>query len=96
MNNIDEHLFVGQCELKQPEGHIKGDYVDFQGEPYYCIQNFDQMPPFFMNLVSSSDQWMFISSTGGLTAGRRNAESSLFPYYDPNNHYLDGLYACRF
>ncbi|MBN1581255.1 MAG: hypothetical protein JXA89_11180 [Anaerolineae bacterium] len=39
------------------------------------------MPPFFMNLVSSSDHWMFISSTGGLSAGRRNAELALFPYY---------------
>jgi hypothetical protein len=39
------------------------------------------MRPFFMSLVSNSDHWMFISSNGGLTAGRKNAESSLFPYY---------------
>jgi hypothetical protein len=39
------------------------------------------MPPFFMNIVSSSDLWMYVSSTGGLSAGRRNAESALFPYY---------------
>ena len=38
------------------------------------------MPPFFMSLVSSADHWLFISSTGGLTAGRVNAESALFPY----------------
>ncbi len=39
------------------------------------------MPPFFyMSVVSSSDHWLFISSTGGLTAGRINAESALFPY----------------
>ena len=25
--------------------------------------------------------WMFIASNGGLTAGRKNAEFSLFPYY---------------
>jgi hypothetical protein len=38
------------------------------------------MPPFFMSLVSGADHWLFISSTGGLTAGRTNADSALFPY----------------
>ncbi|MBW7882533.1 MAG: hypothetical protein H3C34_07840 [Caldilineaceae bacterium] len=50
------------------------------GEPYYRICHYDQMSPFFMSLVSSSDHWLFISSTGGLTAGRQDANSSLFPY----------------
>ena len=31
--------------------------------------------------IVGADHWLFISSTGGLTAGRINAESSLFPYY---------------
>jgi hypothetical protein len=39
------------------------------------------MNPFFMSLVSGFDHWMFISSTGGLTAGRVSAEQALFPYY---------------
>ncbi len=39
------------------------------------------MQPFFMSIVSGSDHWMFISSTGGLSTGRANAESALFPYY---------------
>ncbi len=39
------------------------------------------MAPFFMSLVSSSNHWMFIASTGGLTAGRTNANHALFPYY---------------
>ncbi len=34
-----------------------------------------------MSLASDSDHWMFISSTGGLSAGRINPESALFPYY---------------
>lgn len=34
-----------------------------------------------MNIVSDSNHWMFISSNGGLTAGRKNNEYSLFPYY---------------
>ncbi|MEJ2279477.1 MAG: hypothetical protein P8Y70_17300 [Candidatus Lokiarchaeota archaeon] len=39
------------------------------------------MPPFFMSIVSSSNHWLFISSTGGLSAGRVSAEQALFPYY---------------
>ena len=34
-----------------------------------------------MSIVSGADHWMFISSTGALTAGRRNADLALFPYY---------------
>ncbi len=34
-----------------------------------------------MNIVSDSDHWMFISGNGGLTAGRKNPEYALFPYY---------------
>ena len=39
------------------------------------------MRPFFMSIVSNSDHWMFISSTGGLSAGRKNSNYALFPYY---------------
>ena len=57
------------------------DYVDIENEKFYKISNSDTMRPFFMSIVSDSDHWMFISSNGGLTAGRKNAEFSLFPYY---------------
>lgn len=33
-----------------------------------------------MSLVGASDHWMFISSAGALTCGRRDPDSSLFPY----------------
>lgn len=39
------------------------------------------MPAFFMSIVSGFDHWMFVSSSGGLSCGRGNPESSLFPYY---------------
>ncbi|WP_299781607.1 hypothetical protein [uncultured Formosa sp.] len=55
--------------------------VTLNGETYYKISNSDSMRPFFMSIVSDSNHWMFISSNGGLTAGRKNAESALFPYY---------------
>ena len=34
-----------------------------------------------MSIVSSSDHWLFVSSNGGLSAGRVNSEQALFPYY---------------
>jgi hypothetical protein len=55
--------------------------VELEGEQFLKISNSDQMRPFFMSIVSDSDHWMFISSNGGLTAGRKNAEFALFPYY---------------
>ena len=51
------------------------------GELYNKIENSHLMPEFMMSLTSSSNHWMFISSYGALTAGRRNADNSLFPYY---------------
>ncbi|MFK7904030.1 MAG: hypothetical protein AB8B69_02850, partial [Chitinophagales bacterium] len=55
--------------------------VTIENESYYKISNNDEMEPFFMSIVSDSNHWMFISSNGGLSAGRKNAENALFPYY---------------
>ena len=55
--------------------------VTLDEESYYKISNHDQMAPFLMSIVSDSNHWMFISSNGGLSAGRKNADHALFPYY---------------
>ena len=55
--------------------------VTINQDKFFKITNHDQMKPFFMSIVSDSNHWMFISSNGGLTAGRKNAEFALFPYY---------------
>ena len=47
---------------------------------YFQIENVDEMEPFFMNVVSGTDLWTFMSSNGGITAGRRSADWALFPY----------------
>ena len=57
------------------------EYVRIENENYYKISNSDSMRPFFMSIVSDSNHWMFISSNGGLSAGRKNSEYALFPYY---------------
>ena len=71
---------TGSSNYLPQQTKVNGKYITLQGEPYYYIENYDAMPPFFMSIVSSADHWMFISSTGGLTAGRINAESAIFPY----------------
>ena len=74
-------IFAGKSELKLNETTIKGKYVDLEGERFYKIENYHNMPPFFMSIVSDSDHWMFISSNGALSAGRKNPDNALFPYY---------------
>ena len=59
---------------------ISGDFVEFSGERFYLIRNVDQMEPFFVSVVSNVDHWLFVSSTGGLTAGRVSPKTALFPY----------------
>ncbi|MFV9551840.1 hypothetical protein [Algibacter sp. PT7-4] len=60
---------------------VASKLVTINGESYFKISNSNKMRPFFMSIVSDSNHWMFISSNGGLTAGRKNAEYALFPYY---------------
>jgi hypothetical protein len=60
---------------------VTGEFVTVPGlGEFYRIANYDELAPFFMSIVSSSDCWLFVSSTGGLTAGRRNQDHALFPY----------------
>lgn len=59
---------------------VVGQFINMQGERYYSIRNIQNMSPFFISLISDSDHWLFVSSTGGLTAGRVSPETALFPY----------------
>ncbi|NCF25561.1 MAG: hypothetical protein GWP60_13585 [Gammaproteobacteria bacterium] len=59
---------------------VSGEFVTLGGERYYAIRNVDRMAPFFISVISSADHWLFVSSTGGLTAGRVSPETALFPY----------------
>src|SRR5271157_6012241 len=81
MNQKLRPIFIGDTAQKPSAQGVKGEYVAMLGDIFYTIQNFDAMEPFFMSLVSSSNHWLFISSSGGLSAGRVSADESLFPYY---------------
>ena len=74
-------IHLGETAEKLNDAGVNGCYVTINGERFYKIENMDRMPAFFMSIVSDSDHWIFISSKGSLTAGRKNAENALFPYY---------------
>ena len=74
-------IYLGQQPLHQSRATTSGEEITISGETFYKITAVDRMRPFFMSIVSHSDHWMFISSTGGLTAGRKNSDFALFPYY---------------
>ncbi|MEQ8303082.1 MAG: hypothetical protein RIB47_06800 [Cyclobacteriaceae bacterium] len=67
-------------EVKNPDS-AQIAQVRIDSQTYYQISNVDKMRPFFMSIVSNSNHWMFIGSNGGLSAGRRDADNALFPYY---------------
>ena len=81
MTHTTRPIFIGETQQQQAQQDVSGEYVALLGDTFYRIHNYDAMPPFFMSVVSSSNHWLFISSTGGLSAGRVSAEQALFPYY---------------
>ncbi len=76
-----ENFFIGNNPVIAGKQEIKGQFVQIDDEKYYQIKNYDHMLPFFISLASDSNHWMYISSTGGLSAGRKNPDEALFPYY---------------
>jgi hypothetical protein len=82
-------IYLGNTELTTLGSEVEGQFVEIDNEKFYKISNFNQMSDFFMTIVSDSDHWMFISSNGSLSAGRKDRNNALFPYYtvDKINDY---------
>ena len=76
-----DSIFFGDAKLNYGEKEVSGKYAIIDGEDFFLIENYSKMRPFFMTIVSANDHWLFIASNGGLSAGRKNPEQSLFPYY---------------
>jgi hypothetical protein len=73
---------LNMCAADIPAGSdtVSGEFLTIGDERFYAIRNVDRMQPFFISVISNSDHWLFVSSTGGLTAGRVAPEYALFPY----------------
>ena len=76
----------------QKHKEVTGKFIDIAGERYYAIHNVEKMAPFFISLISDSDHWLFVSSKGGLTAGRVSPETALFPYTPVDRIHECGLH----
>ncbi len=67
-------------------------FVEINNATFYGIPDVDRLGPFLMSILSDSNHWMFVSSRGGLTAGRGDANSALFPYEtDDRLHVATGI-----
>ena len=76
---------------QSPDG-VTGGLAVVDGIEHYRIDGVEHMAPFLMTVVSDSDLWMFVSSTGALTAGRVDADRALFPYEtDDRLHRAAGI-----
>ncbi len=73
-------VHLGNAVIRPRTQAIEGGRVQRDGETWFRIAGFDRMKPFFLSVVSGYDHWMYLSSTGGLTCGRRNPDHALFPY----------------
>ena len=73
-------VYLGSHQLPESESAPSGRLVEYGKETYYAIEHAEGLRPFLMSVVSDSDHWLFISSNGALTAGRRNVKFALFPY----------------
>ncbi|MEL0088384.1 MAG: hypothetical protein VW757_09890, partial [Halieaceae bacterium] len=74
-------VFLGASPLAAGKKSVTGSYVQRGDEVFYRIENFNDMDDFFISVVSDSNHWLFISTRGGLSAGRTDCDSALFPYY---------------
>ncbi len=88
---MKQNIYLGDNKLNSHESGVEGQFVTIQNEKFYKISNYNNMPDFFMSIVSDSDHWMFISSNGSLSAGRKDRNNALFPYYadDKIHDYKD-------
>lgn len=65
------------------------EFID--GTAVQRITPLDAVAPFLMTIVSNADLWMFVSSTGGLTAGRVRPADCVFPYETDDRLHRTGI-----
>lgn len=72
--------------MTAPEGEI----CVVEGREWYRITDYDLLDPFLVHIATIGDQWMFVSSSGALTTGRRSADQALFPYETDDRLHRSG------
>lgn len=75
MQTLDAPLSVPEAEFAPVN-----EWVEDSGRDFVVINDLESLDPFFLSVVSASEQWLFCSSNGSLSAGRRSPDTALFPY----------------
>ena len=89
---MNKKIYIGNSLLKNIEKKITGEFLEINKQKFYKISNYDEMPPFFISIVSAYEHWMYVSSNGSLTAGRKDKDNALFPYYTVDKiHNFKGI-----
>ena len=70
----------------EPEGSL---FLE-DGLEWYRIENYDLLDPFLVNVIAPHNQWLFVSSTGAVTAGRHSAEHAIFAYETEDRLHRNG------
>ncbi len=73
-------LLETSVELSEAKFPEVNDWVVDEGRDYVAINGLESFDPFFLSVVTVSNQWFFCSSHGSLSAGRQSPETALFPY----------------
>jgi len=73
-------IHLGDAPYQPAHAPVSGGFETLDGERFAVIRNVDRLDPFLMNIVSDGDLWLFAGSNGPFTAGRRDADTALFPY----------------
>ena len=63
-----------------PLGAVTEGIVAIGDTRFYAIPDYDEIAPFLVSVISDADHWMFVSTSGALTAGRSTATQAIFPY----------------
>ena len=71
---------LGSQRLAHAAAPVGLEVVTREGQRYLRMTSMDRLTPFFMNVVSDGDGWLFASSQGALAAGRVDPDRALFPY----------------
>jgi hypothetical protein len=73
--SVSLEILASRNQLSRFEG-----FLSLDGQEMYRISGHDELEPFLITLCTESDLWMYLSSTGGVTAGRFDSDHTIFPY----------------
>lgn len=71
---------IDRAKPSQSSATLPSSIVKRGDDTYVVIEDYDEIPPFFCMITTDADLWLFVSSTGNLTAGRKDPDASILPY----------------